>query len=710
MNDPPTPRPSFSGAESIRMGKPAFCITHDDQKASVRLFRRLLEGAKAYREQMLKLAETAADFGNALEEIARSKAAVRDTSGVSSSLQSAAGLHFVMSNHHHILHKTFHRLFEIPLTTHLDTHVANIEACEAQYERLSREQIKKLRETEAISFRNGRKGLRDPVQHRQDLEAQQMYLDELERLKLEYYFDNLEGEQANLQQILEKTSTIVRAEMEIYERIVSKGVGDPILEIMVTQEPDPFCTYSDQHIFSALPAIPFIANVGAPQMGLFYGHHDPDPFPRAGRLDAPRDPYLFGDVTSDRLNFRELSTAAATTSSNGHQSTLEVTPSDAAEQEQLNQAFDTETSMESSNSTSSSETAIQSLIVRDENESDLNAAVAEDTDEAEEPTTREPQTPQASADSSSEQQDPVASSSAVDLRNGQVHHRHQTESEDGISHASSSPAEPTPSHHLVASSPDSPPVRSFHISQDLLNNSEFSYSHEPSEQRSLNSQLNISGGSNNTLQVFGGFGDLEGDEGFRATSSTALHQHQTNNSQVPLHQHTRDRSSSQSYALRHHSSDGHLSGSASTSLSISNSSYGVRSIHNSRSTGRLRRDYEETASTSEAALEDPFSPSTGQHAEGVWDVRRGFDGGMPAFNQDEADDWQVSNIYRRSMTGLRNEYNNGRESGSDQDSLERSFTRTTSNTSVESVQMADGSSRDVSATNLNAMDEQNERE
>ena len=64
------------------MGRPAFCITHEDQKTSVRLFRRLLEDAKAYREQMLILAQTAANFGFALEEIARSKAAVQDMSGV----------------------------------------------------------------------------------------------------------------------------------------------------------------------------------------------------------------------------------------------------------------------------------------------------------------------------------------------------------------------------------------------------------------------------------------------------------------------------------------------------------------------------------------------------------------------------------------------------------------------------------------------------
>lgn len=57
-----------------------------------------------------------------------------------------------------------------------------------------------------------------------------MQVDELERIKLGYYFSNLESEQANLQLILQKTSTVVRAEVDIYERIANKGLNDLILE------------------------------------------------------------------------------------------------------------------------------------------------------------------------------------------------------------------------------------------------------------------------------------------------------------------------------------------------------------------------------------------------------------------------------------------------------------------------------------------------
>jgi len=81
----------------------------------------------------------------------------------------------------------------------------------------------------------------DLLQFRQALTTLTMQVDELERIKLGYYFSNLESEQANLQLILQKTSTIVRAEVDIYERIANKGLNDLILE--------PVCGIEDGPIF-----------------------------------------------------------------------------------------------------------------------------------------------------------------------------------------------------------------------------------------------------------------------------------------------------------------------------------------------------------------------------------------------------------------------------------------------------------------------------
>ena len=78
----------------------------------------------------------------------------------------------------------------------------------------------------------------DLYQFRQFLSTLAMQVDELEHMKLGYYFSNLEAEQAHLQLILQKTSTIVRAEVEIYERIANKGQDDPLLEPVSEKECD----------------------------------------------------------------------------------------------------------------------------------------------------------------------------------------------------------------------------------------------------------------------------------------------------------------------------------------------------------------------------------------------------------------------------------------------------------------------------------------
>jgi hypothetical protein len=131
--DPTTLNPSLSGPENSRLVRPPVFITRTDQQTSVDQLELLLSEAKAYRLQMLALSKAAANFGYALEKVAHSKAAVRDPSNVcmvhrkarvdfsvalflfsannslfratviAASLQAAAGLHYMISNHHQVL-------------------------------------------------------------------------------------------------------------------------------------------------------------------------------------------------------------------------------------------------------------------------------------------------------------------------------------------------------------------------------------------------------------------------------------------------------------------------------------------------------------------------------------------------------------------------------------------------------------------------------
>ncbi|KAG0005188.1 hypothetical protein BGZ80_005495 [Entomortierella chlamydospora] len=698
--DPTTLNPSFSGPENSRMGRPAVIITRADQQTSVDQVQLLLTNAKAYRLQMLALSKAAANFGYALEKIAHSKAAVRDSSNSD----------------------TLYKQFEIPLLQHLDTHKANIETTESQYERSMREMSQKIKETEATSLQNGRKRQRDLFQFRQALTTLTMQVDELERIKLGYYFSNLESEQANLQLILQKTSTIVRAEVDIYERIANKGLNDAVLEPMTTQGPDPYCTYptTDEFspIFSILPATPIIPTSGSgatgthtPQpdsiMSDFYGYHESNPFSTARNMNnvSARDRHLFGDASS--IESREPVIKQTANVTNGPQTTVETvkatkdTPSltNGSDKEAISDdAHTTKMTKDSENTTTSAEKVDQVDSSQKNGDKDVTELGVKGPEENESSTQQETKK-HTQCEVADDAQSPVdtcaveegqegEATNGMDLRTGQQHHRHQAApSKDQEASSPSEPASSVRSYPLrsrsgsrsnrLSSTPDSPPVRgAVHIPQDseLLNNRDFSFSYEPSELlvRSRHS-------THNALQTFAGFGEIEEEGGFGATPPTT--QQQINGTLPQIGR-------SQLHGLRHHSSDSHLSHSSSIRSSIGS----FNSLHHRRSTGKMKTDFESSAAMFDSSLDEPFLPSMKHHP--------GFDDGMPAFFADEVEDDQ--GLHHTPPRSIRYGSTNGSRRHSGSEELERTFAEVTTSLSVESViRMADGSSRNVSSTNLN---------
>ncbi|CAJ0914076.1 15570_t:CDS:2, partial [Entrophospora sp. SA101] len=223
-------------------------LTRADIRASLEAYEQLLASAKIYRNQMIALSQATANFGQSLERIARCKGALED----GPNFQAAAGLHFLMSNHYQLLGDTFYKNFEIPLLENLDTHKSTVIASEENYDNTLTEMSNKIKETEAENLRIGLKRQRDLTRQVEDLD----------RMKTEYHRQTLETEQNNLKFILSKVSTVIKAEVDIFDRISSKGLADPLLDTMVTQGTDPFCTYqtADQfsEIFSVLPPVPII--------------------------------------------------------------------------------------------------------------------------------------------------------------------------------------------------------------------------------------------------------------------------------------------------------------------------------------------------------------------------------------------------------------------------------------------------------------------
>ncbi|KAG0014055.1 hypothetical protein BGZ82_001914 [Podila clonocystis] len=772
--DPTTLNPSFS--ESSRIGRPAVIVTRGDQQTAVDQFQQLLTNAKAYRLQMLALSKAAANFGYSLEKIAHSKTAVMDPSNVGSSLQAAAGLHYLMSNHHQILSDTVYKQFEIPLLQHLDTHKANIEASEAQYERSMREMSQKIKETEAASLQNGRKRQRA-------LTTLTMQVDELERIKLGYYFTNLESEQANLQLILQKTSTIVRAEVDIYERIANKGLNDLILEPMTTQGPDPYCTYptTDEFssIFSILPPTPIIptsgpgaaaANTTSPQpdgMSNFYGYHEANPFSTARTQATAANRHLFGEASSVESKDSMMNKATILTTT-AAAAVVATAAKDKSVSNQSNSSSDAthNNTIEhglSLNMATSPEQAVQGLSIQDaaaskEGEKSTTGKGMDyfnNMDQSHEPSTDAESSP------------PSSETQGVNLRNGQQHHRnHSSKHIDDSPGPASSPSEPSSSvpsyslhrsrsgsrsHLMLASTPDSPPVRTgIHIGQDseLLNNRDFSFSYEPTELLGHRSHVHHS-----HSRDFHGFDEMEEDDqvmgGFRSASPTPvlhqeLEQEQTEEGALQpeeTEQKPPQPQQPQIHELRHQSSQGQLSRASSTNLSILGSSTSGSSGNGSprqngiisgiatsimRSSGRIRSSASSSLSHSpegsvdgesfdgESSLFEQSSSTKQQTLEDVADhireLGRGFDEGIPAFTEEEMD---VAPIRRTSqereqgalMIGALENSGLGQESNSSEDLCQLDGARSNvgsraasvigKKSSTESIRMADGSCKDI---------------
>nr|CAG8445854.1 2854_t:CDS:2 [Entrophospora candida] len=244
-------RTSHSLTHSIRTAEATsgkmVILTRADIRASLEAYEQLLASAKIYRNQMIALSQATANFGQSLERIARCKGALED----GPNFQAAAGLHFLMSNHYQLLGDTFYKNFEIPLLENLDTHKSTVIASEENYDNTLTEMSNKIKETEAENLRIGLKRQRGEKMiickdALQDLTRQ---VEDLDRMKTEYHRQTLETEQNNLKFILSKVSTVIKAEVDIFDRISSKGT-------------DPFCTYqtADQfsEIFSVLPPVPII--------------------------------------------------------------------------------------------------------------------------------------------------------------------------------------------------------------------------------------------------------------------------------------------------------------------------------------------------------------------------------------------------------------------------------------------------------------------
>ncbi|CAE7068650.1 unnamed protein product [Rhizoctonia solani] len=246
-------------------GRAERIITRADLKASAEAYEQLLATSRFFRDALAGVSRASAKFAEAIEKCSRLKG---PSDACGKDLQAAAGLHHLISNHEQILEHTMIHKFEVPLRQGFETYKSTVAARTAEYERALTEKSHLIRKTEADNMRVGRKKLRDLNSFRTALATLQAQVNDLDKLKSEYYQQVLEHEQSIWDGVLGNVSVVVRSTMDVYDRITAKA-SDPSLEHIIASVPDPFDEYASQApssdaIFSILAPLDIMTGTRTP--------------------------------------------------------------------------------------------------------------------------------------------------------------------------------------------------------------------------------------------------------------------------------------------------------------------------------------------------------------------------------------------------------------------------------------------------------------
>ncbi|KAM3076438.1 hypothetical protein ACMFMG_007254 [Clarireedia jacksonii] len=246
---PPAPHPPHS------------ILMKSDLEASQIAYSELLTTAKNYRLALAGLSSSASAFGGALEACARLKEARGNCTG--DNLMSASGVHQLIANHQQILSECVYRSFEVPLLHELDNWRRHIEEEEVAYQKEVKNRSKEIRKMEREGLRLHKQRKRDVRGFRGHLVELTGKLDGLTTLHGEHARGLLRDCQEVSMKVVESSSSLVRAEVDIFEALARKGwTGGGLEELLERGQdlfstepssPNPEISSSPSKIFSILP-------------------------------------------------------------------------------------------------------------------------------------------------------------------------------------------------------------------------------------------------------------------------------------------------------------------------------------------------------------------------------------------------------------------------------------------------------------------------
>ncbi|KAH0538221.1 hypothetical protein FGG08_005190 [Glutinoglossum americanum] len=235
-------------------------LTKADLQKSQEAYTDLLSTAKAYRLALSALSNAASAFGTALESCARLKEARSPplfnpssisnsytTSGpcTADSLMTSGGVHHLVANHQLILSETVYRSFEVPLLHELDGWKRKIEEEDVGYQKEVKTRTREIRRMEKEGAKLQKERKRDIGRFRGHLVQLTLMLDGLTALHSTHSRNLLFAGQETSNKILDSSSMLVRAEVEIYENLARKGWSGGGLDELLERSGDPFSSEAE---------------------------------------------------------------------------------------------------------------------------------------------------------------------------------------------------------------------------------------------------------------------------------------------------------------------------------------------------------------------------------------------------------------------------------------------------------------------------------
>ncbi|KAL7271535.1 hypothetical protein RUND412_005705 [Rhizina undulata] len=234
---------------------PTNVLSRADVTASIKAYEALADTAKGYRKALASVATAASSFGAALEACARCKGAGDTADG----LMNAGGLQYLIASNTHILSESLYRGFEVPLLHELDTYKEKTAENEERYKKEAGDKSRELRKREQEHLKLARQRKRNLHAFRSALVDLTRQIDELDNLKYNHFRNALSLAQETSTRILDTSALVVRAEIEIFEKIAQKGWDSSGgLDDLISRAADPFSLdpmgCSGGEIFSILPS------------------------------------------------------------------------------------------------------------------------------------------------------------------------------------------------------------------------------------------------------------------------------------------------------------------------------------------------------------------------------------------------------------------------------------------------------------------------